>query len=120
MLTSPNKGEDISASTCPLYSVRMQIPTPNIFWKEAQEVTLCMCVCDFVEFFTLSKRELLRLVYFFYSIRIMMMMMMIISVRTPAVPSPLPSLSGHNSRLYHANIITITTLMWTSRNNCVI
>ena len=50
----------------------------------------------------------------------MMMMMMIISVRSPAVPSPLPSLSCHNSRLYHANIITITTLMWTSRNNCVI
>ena len=77
MLTSPNKGEDISASTCPLYSVSMQIPTPNIFWlrQEAQEVTLCMCVCDFVEFFTLSKRDLLRLVYFFYSIRIMIMMM---------------------------------------------
>ena len=33
--------------------------------QEAQEVTLsvCPCVCDIFEFFTLSKRELLRLVF---------------------------------------------------------
>ena len=43
----------------------------NIFWlrQEAQEVTLSVCVCvrvsvrDIVEFLTLSKRELLRLVF---------------------------------------------------------
>jgi len=40
--------------------------SPKHFWlrQEAQEVTLSVCVsvCDICEFFTLSKRELLRLV----------------------------------------------------------